>query len=115
MPKDDDEFTAEDEANFGSMTEDDIKQVEKFRKWQDKKKGVVDPPAPKPADPDLSKNLSADMSGLTLGQLQSLGKAPKTVRSILRGLLDEADLSESNEQVPAKKKPFTLVRKTNLL
>jgi hypothetical protein len=110
MPDDEDKFSPEDEASFSAMTEDDIKQVERFRKWQDRKKSGAAPQSQNP--PPSPQSSLGDMKSLTIGQLEELTKAGPATRSILRNLLDVADLSDKNAPVaPAPKTGGLIPRK----
>ena len=115
MSGSDDEFTAEELANFEAVGDDEAKAIERFQKWAGQKanRAVNANKSPKDSQPSPG---GSPASGLTLDGLAALVDNPK-VRSILKHLLAEVEASPPipRKAAPKPGEPAESARKFRLL
>ena len=105
MATPDDEFTADEIREFGEVSDDEKKKLERFLKWRGQKERSA-APAPQPPNPS-----SLEAPELTLKQLRALTADPES-RSILKTLLASADESLKTAEEATKKGAKTVAEKT---
>ena len=115
MSGNDDDFTAEELANFQGVGDDEAKAIERYLKWAGQKENRAASESRNRRDSQPSPG-GSPASGLTLDGLAAMVDSPK-VRSILKHLLAEAEASPPipRKAAPKPGEPAEPARKFRLL